>query len=318
MTANIIWFIVLAAVALVGLRFVFKLFRPFGGIRRTVGGVLLALVSVVVGLVSILGLMGILTIYGSRGTPVQAVTVAGTAEQIARGEILANAGCSGCHSVGGTLPLSGGEELFADIPIPLGKATPANLTPAGRIREWTDGELQRAIREGADPEGNILPVMSANTFRYMSQEDLDAIVAYLRAQPAVETDIPQDNYLSFVAMVMTPLGMMPIKDVPDFGPPPYVEPGATAEYGEYVVKVFDCAICHGDDLGGGPGGILPAGPSLAGAKVWTSDQFITAMRTGVTPAGLTLSEDMPWKDIGKFDDDALKAMLLYIQQVSPS
>jgi len=27
---------------------------------------------------------------------------------------------------------------------------------------------------------------------------------------------------------------------------------------------------------------------------------------------------MPWKDIGKFDDDALKAMLLYIQQVSPS
>lgn len=119
-------------------------------------------------------------------------------------------------------------------------------------------------------------------------------------------------------MAMTTLGMMPVKDVPDFGPPPYVEPAATADYGEYVVKVFDCAICHGDDLEGGPGGILPAGPSLAGAKVWSSDGFITAMRTGETPYGTPLGEDMPWKEIGKLDDDSLTAILLYIQQLSPS
>jgi hypothetical protein len=169
--------------------------------------------------------------------------------------------------------------------MPIGKATTPNLTPAGRIAGWTDGEIQRIIREGATPDGHLMPIMASNTFRYLSQQDLDAMVAYLRSQPAVATEIAQENKLTFLAMVMFPLGMLPVKDVPDFPPPPAVEPGATVEYGEYVVNVFDCGLCHGDDFSGGPGGLLLVGPSLAAAKNWTLDQLTTALRTGVTPYG---------------------------------
>lgn len=319
MTANIIWLLAFVVITGLGVRFSISLFRPFGGIRRTVGGVLLGLVTLIIGLFSVLALLGIFTIYSERGNPVEEVQVEGTAEQIERGEEIARWACSGCHSVDKTLPLSGGEDIFADIPMPLGEATPPNLTPAARIANWTDGELQRVIREGTSPDGHLMPLMSSNTFRNLSQQDLDSLVAYLRSQPAVESDIEQKNSLSFLAMGMATLGMLPFKDPPDFGPPAHVDPAPNVEYGEYIVKVFDCALCHGDDLTGGEGGVLPAGPSLAGAKVWTADQFISAMRTGVTPFGTELNPDeMPWKEIANMDDQTLEAILLYVKEVSPS
>ena len=160
-------------------------------------------------------------------------------------------------------------------------------------------------------------MMPINTFRYLSQKDLDSIVAYLRSQPAIENDIEQKNSLTFLTMLMLPLGILPVKDAPDFDPPPHVEPAANATYGEYVVKIFDCALCHGDDLEGGPGGLIPAGPNLAGAKVWTTEQFINTMRTGVTPYGSTLSDDMPWEGMAKMDDQTLEAVFLYMKQTAP-
>jgi hypothetical protein len=40
------------------------------------------------------------------------------------------------------------------------------------------------------------------------------------------------------------------------------------------------------------------------------------VRTGVTPEGETLDpEMMPWKSIGQFSDDELKAIWLYINSV---
>ncbi|HIF72594.1 MAG TPA: hypothetical protein EYQ61_08585 [Dehalococcoidia bacterium] len=45
MTANIIWLLAFVIITGLGVRYAIKLFRPFGGIRRSVGGVLLSLVS---------------------------------------------------------------------------------------------------------------------------------------------------------------------------------------------------------------------------------------------------------------------------------
>ncbi|HIF72595.1 MAG TPA: cytochrome c [Dehalococcoidia bacterium] len=119
--------------------------------------------------------------------------VEGNETQIARGQTIALWSCAGCHSLDKELPLSGGENTLADVPMPLGQATPPNLTPGGRIDEWTDGQLQRAIREGTSPSGHLMPLMAINTFRYLSQPDLDAIVAYLRSQPTVESEANQEN-----------------------------------------------------------------------------------------------------------------------------
>lgn len=319
MLINIIWLIAFAIITVVGLRFVIKLLWPFRGVKRIVGGGLLGLVTLIIGLFSVLALLGMITVYAPRGNDVVEVQVAGTETEIARGRTIAAWSCAGCHSPDKELPLSGGTDIFADIPMPLGKSTPPNLTAAGRIGDMTDGELQRIIREGTNPDGHLSPIMSANTFRYLSQPDLDALVAYLRSVPAVESEHEEQNSLSFLAMAMTTLGMLPLQDPPDFPPPPHVDPAANAEYGEYVAKVFDCALCHGDDLTGGPGGIIPAGPNLAGAKVWTTEQFISTMRTGVTPFGESLDPDeMPWEGMAKMSDATLEAVLLYVQGVDPS
>ena len=46
--------------------------------------------------------------------------------------------------------------------------------------------------------------------------------------------------------------------------------------------------------------------------------FLTAIRTGVTPRGYELDPDeMPWKFVGRLTDDELKALWLYLTSVPP-
>ena len=65
-----------------------------------------------------------------------------------------------------------------------------------------------------------MTIMATNAFRYLSQSDLDSIVAYLHSVPASESGVEPDSSLTYLAMVMLPLGALPIKDVQDIGPPP--------------------------------------------------------------------------------------------------
>ncbi len=260
---------------------------------------------------------GMVKAYAPRGNPIVERTVESTPERLARGEHIARFMCSACHSpVNGELPLSGGHDLFADIPFPLGSATPPNLTPGGRIDEWSDGELQRAIREGTSPDGHVMPMMGAQTFWVFSQEDLDSIVSYLRSQPEVASTEEPKQGLSPIAMAMLTLGIFPIRPVPDPEPPPAVLRGPTAEYGAYVAGFIDCAICHGEGLSGGTNPLAPPGPNLVTVKSWTAEQFITAMRTGVSPTLGPLDPDaMPWENIGLLDDDELTALYEYVKSV---
>jgi hypothetical protein len=57
----------------------------------------------------------------------------------------------------------------------------------------------------------------------------------------------------------------------------------------------------------------PPGPSLRHVADWTEEQFRTTLRTGVTPAGLSLNpEFMPWQALGRMRDDELEAIRRYI------
>jgi mono/diheme cytochrome c family protein len=89
---------------------------------------------------------------------------------------------------------------------------------------------------------------------------------------------------------------------------------ATAEYGRYVVDIMGCRDCHGDDLHGGAPPAPPA-PDLVVVKGWTSDQFVTALRTGVIPGGSQLSSDMPWKEFARLDDVELQAAHAYLRSL---
>jgi hypothetical protein len=56
------------------------------------------------------------------------------------------------------------------------------------------------------------------------------------------------------------------------------------------------------------------GPALATAAQWTLDEFVTAMRTGVTPTGRELNaEAMPWQALGRLTDDEIEAIHLYLE-----
>lgn len=48
------------------------------------------------------------------------LTVAGTPEQIARGEHLASVLCAGCHSLNGEFPMTGGRNMSEETGLPLG------------------------------------------------------------------------------------------------------------------------------------------------------------------------------------------------------
>jgi mono/diheme cytochrome c family protein len=251
--------------------------------------------------------MGVYKTYSPRGNDVREITVVSSPEKIAAGEALAAFACAGCHSLDKTLPLSGGEDILADIPMPMGHATPPNLTPAGNLPSYTDGEIRRIIREGTSPDGHLSPLMSSMNFRVLSQYDLDSLVAYLRSQPAVPNDAEFEQSLSPLAMVFLALGFFPVKEQPESNePPPLVAKGATAAYGGYIGEMIDCALCHGDGLVGGTSNLAPRGPDLITVSFWSSSEFVNTIRTGMKPNGDELDpEEMPWETLGKLDDETL-------------
>src|SRR6476661_212296 len=80
----------------------------------------------------------------ARSAPVPDLEVEETPERIARGKALVDGFCSACHSRTGTL--TGGLDLGEHFPLRIGSLVSSNLTPAGRLKRWSDGEIFRAIR----------------------------------------------------------------------------------------------------------------------------------------------------------------------------
>jgi mono/diheme cytochrome c family protein len=284
------------------------------------GVVLSGLLTLIFAAVSVTAVIGLYRLYVPRGSPVEALQVAGTPEQIARGEHLARIECVGCHTTNEELPLSGGLNLGDDIPIPIGNFYSINLTPGGPLKDWSDGEIMRALNEGVDRDGHPLIAMSANEVRYFNDDDKQAIIAYLRSQPAVDnpTPLPSDQP-NLLGVVMVGTGLLP------FQPPVTVEivpKGTTAAYGEYIVSWQRCRTCHGEELGGGTGRTggfeVPVGPNLRVVQSWTVEQFMTTIRTGVDPGGHALDPTlMPWETIGLLDDEELGALYAYLESLPP-
>lgn len=91
--------------------------------------------------------------------------------------------CHGANMAGSTTPLA--------KHLPTNKLYPPNLTPdqATGVGSWSDDQLKVAIREGVDKDGQILcPQMKH--YDTMPDDQLAAIVAYLRSLPAVSNEVP--------------------------------------------------------------------------------------------------------------------------------
>jgi len=281
---------------------------------KWVGAVLAGLVVLLGTAVVAVALVGYWKLNRRYDNPVSTISVVSTPEQIARGARFAVM-CAGCHAADEEPPLEGNDFLGDGAP-PIGTFYAPNLTPT-HLSSWTDGEIIRAIREGIHKSGRSLLIMPARAFRRLSDNDVAAIVAYLRTQPPIEPDTPRPH-LNLLGAIM--INLAPIFEAQEPITQPILAPpaGATPEYGEYLVS-YSCAMCHGEDLGGNDNEDFMAPSLIAVALTWSEDEFLEFFETGVRPNGAAVDgETMPWEDLrALFLDDDLRAVYGHLQQRFP-
>jgi mono/diheme cytochrome c family protein len=247
--------------------------------------------------------------------PVETISIPTDAAAVRRGEHLAIINlCKRCH----TENLGG--EVYFDVPGLLSIPTPNLTSGAGGVgRLYTDQDWVRAIRHGVGHDGRALFIMPSQTLYYLSDEDLGALIAYIKSMPAVDNELPARRF-DPPARLMLALGMFPplaVEQIDHTRPRPATpRADVTAAYGEYLARA--CTECHGADLNGAPFGppgqevptpnLTPGGELAA----WSEEDFITTIRTGVTTGGRQLDAEMPWMYFGQMSDEELRAIWLYL------
>lgn len=240
--------------------------------------------------------------------------------------------CGNCHYARGDKGqplfdkgLSGGM-LFDEPPF---QAYAANITPDRDtgIGKWTDAQLAKAIREGVRPDKSIIgPPMPIGFYRHLSDGDLAAIIAYLRAQPAVRNEVPRSKY-----NVPLPPGYGPA-----VGNVKTPAAGNKVKYGEYLANIGHCMECHTprDDKGMlehaklGAGGQVFKGPwgesvsrnltpHESGLKGWTDAQVAKAIREGVDHHGQQLKPPMGFDFYRNISDADIGALVAYLRSLKP-
>jgi len=193
---------------------------------------------------------------------------------------------------------------------------------------FTGEDWARAIRHGIGPDGRVLGGMPSNAFAHLSDDDLADLLAYIQSVPAVDHIVPERRLslpgtIIFGTMAYGTLAANLIDHAAVGGQAP--ERGETAAYGEYLTLIAGCHDCHGPDLGGidpenappGP----PPGPNLrpnGDLGQWSQEDFLTALRTGLTPAGRQLSPEMPWQHYALMSNEELGAIWLYLHELDPA
>jgi mono/diheme cytochrome c family protein len=122
----------------------------------------------------------------------------------------------------------------------------ANITPDRQtgIGTWTDEQIITAIRLGRRPNGErLLPVHPFTVFNGMAEEDLKAVVAFLRTTPPVNrANQPKKITMPLFESVFLPTWLAAF--APKETPPPKAPTSGTAR-GEYLVRaVGHCGECH--------------------------------------------------------------------------
>jgi len=294
-------------------------------ILKWIGIVLGSLVGLLVLAFAVLYIIGTVKwnrLHGQYDVPVETITVPTDQASIVRGEHIATIHmCRHCH-----MDNLGGQTAGAPAIITL--VVPNLTSGAGGVGTAnTDEDWVRAIRHGVGQDRRGLVLMPSRVFYYLSDDDLGALVAYLKSLPPADHEQPATN-LGPIGRVMLALGQLPPEIVPNVtvidhnAPRPDApEPGLTVEYGEYLAHT--CTLCHGSSLNGQTvregGNVYVALNLTQGGEMrgWSGEDFITTLRTGVTPSGHKLIDFMPWKYFGQMTDDELKAVWLYLQSLPP-
>ena len=316
----IVLFIVIAITVFFG-RLTYRAVKAQRMWVKILGGLGAGLLTLVFAAVSFAGARGFIAGYFPGTDPAPEFTVEGTPAQVARGEYIVNIACIGCHSAVGedgqpsrAQPLTGGwniaqSEGFGFI----GDMITENLTPGGKLAEYTDGEIFRALRTGVNKNGVGLGVMASLPYNQLSDDDLKAIIAYLRSLPAEPSNGQTGDSINFVGILFAGAGLIPEPE-PVTGVIAAPPADTTAEYGKYVATFGECRGCHGSGMTGTPAS--PFGPAIPNPRPFvgtlTQEEFMQAFRTGIRPNGTPFSESMPWQNASRMTDEDLAALFAYL------
>lgn len=238
--------------------------------------------------------------------------------------------CGNCHTPQGPegplpgMELAGGQKLELEGMT----AYSSNLTPDVEtgLGGWSDEQIIAAIREGRRPDGSLVgPPMPIALYRGMSDRDVRAIVAYLRALKPVKNAVPDSVY------------GFPLP--PSYGPPvtavAEVSPDDGLAYGAYLAgPLGHCIECHSPMGPQGPdwrhqlgaGGLEFPGPwgishsaniTPTNLGDWSDRQIERAITEGVRPDGGKLLPPMPFGYYRNISERDLDAIVAYLRSLPP-
>lgn len=185
--------------------------------------------------------------YAFPNVPVATSRIEVTPERLARGKYLNDhvVGCTTCHTERDWTKYSdpvkperlgaGGESFNLG---PAGMLYSQNITPAA-IGSWTDGELVRAVTAGVSQDGTALfPLMPYPHYGVMAEDDVHAVLAYIRSLKAIDNAAVPGRTLSF------PLNLM-VRTMPGAAShQPRPSPQDQIAYGRYMTRIALCSDCH--------------------------------------------------------------------------
>ena len=259
--------------------------------------------------------------------PLRTIVVARTPERVERGRYLSEGllQCFVCHS-------ERDWKKPGAPPIPALKGagfvwraglTAPNLTPDVEtgIGKWTDDMLIRAIREGIGHDGRVLDAqMWSRSFRSLPDEDVEAVVAYLRSLKPIRHPLPRTNLPAEAKKLRVP---EPITE-----PVPPRPPADAVERGRRLASLADCGGCHtswytpkNPGLYGGGNPVKRGAVTTLSSNITSDDSgmahydaafFREVMRTGKAK-GRELNGVMPWVVFRNLNDDDLDALFAYLR-----
>ena len=302
-----------------------------------------AIIAAIVAVLLVVTGFGMIEIRASRtfDAPYPSIEATSDAATIEHGRYLVYgpAACAYCHvpkeqwkqlDGGRQLPLAG-KHLFR---LPFGDLYSANLTsdPDTGIGHRTAGELARILRYGVRADGRAaMPLME---YQGLSDEDVTAIVSFLRTTAPVRNQVPEHRLTTLgkaiLAFAYRPEGPReaPMKKSPI---------GISIERGAYLAnKVSACVSCHTDR--GNDGALV--GPKFAGGQrmdvaadaskvfvspnltpdpqtsligIFTEDAFVVRFRQGELVEGTP----MPWGAYARMTEADLRSVFRYLKSLPP-
>ena len=286
----------------------------------------------------VVGFAGLTAVRQTRKFPVPDVAVQASSDPaiIERGRYLVQgpAHCADCHGARAasgapppnTAPLSGGYQFH----LPVGVFNVPNITSdAGTgIGRYSDADLARILRYGVRPDGTaVLPFMP---FADLADDDLTAVISYLRTTKAVPHAVPAHE-LNLLGKVVRAWVVAPL--APKSPPAKQAPRGADAENGRYLAHhVANCVSCHtrmdlrtgelvGPLFGGGAEHPAVSGPKRTylspnltpdprwgWIEGWDEGAFAARLTSGVGREG----SPMPWAALKGLSNDDARAIYRYL------